>query len=1117
MKRTVPILTSALMAFMSVIGCTDRIEEDVVATRQLIIEASIPEEAVKAGFSGDNATHVYWKAGDAIRVFNHNNPANNSQFNIQDGFTDHWALFAGSIPTGVAGAKYDIVAPAMYASALEADAGDNELTQNGNANPDHLVFTAKLSNVAEEDLDKITFSDAWVAAHPGTSLNRGAVIKVTATLPAAVTAPTRVAVAGIGYREVSVRVTGVDSSSDKNLVVFLQYGWDNLDIPASTEVSLYVQDADGRGWKTTKTTPAAVKTLMAGAVNMLNFSGGSWTEELFAGGDGTEGNPYQIATATQLNNMRSAFVHMQKIHFRLIKDIDMSTWNGSNTWTPLNNTNPYDYAVDLDGAGHTIDNFRVVANANSCAMFHVLYGEVHDLKFTNAYIEQSSSQGKAAILASWCGYKDLSCHVYNVDVQGTVKNNAGHFTGGISGLADGALIESCSANVHVWSNGKNCVGGILGCDDNGTSTDSRVTPHPSTIRNCWTSGTIRGAQRLGGIVGGLGGQSATQTTYGSRVINCYSIARVDKNEYNGDVTVASGGTRSVGGIVGHALLGQQGSDKSIDENLKPDNHIEGCIAWQTIMNEDGSGLNRYPAGAIVGYTSVFNYLSNCWRNPAMSYDFGGKSLVDQEDSSPSNPLQGVESPYYYPYHGKAATSSRLSTVAQSIGWSSEVWDFSGDTPQFKVPRKVETVTARANNDALLSTYASSADRAAGAQYPVIGETNWKGKNISSANWKIEQIRPGITYYHYENAADTDFASDGEKACYYNEETKKTDYYHYSGKNSFTAGATHQNVFVVDIDLNRKDYEVKIVRSKDELCTSEAYAAYGAYAAINAGYERANIAERDNAYYYPSTGKKDLYPNGYRAATMENDEVVTGVANWKSQGTFYCDGVRGIEIAFDAWDPAKGKGGSQNPPVKSPQDMRLFYNYYTGDKSGFISSSSMLIADYWRTGGLFQNTWYRPASNNSTTYLYGLDANPSLYNAEHPWRHQRSLYPRTAVALNSDNHLLLFVCDGKYPDAVGGVGMSCGWVQDFLYTYFNPQWALNLDGGGSSTMCVAGSDASSEKVVNYPNDNYTGKRGNKYLAGNGTKTGNYDHDGERPRNCFIIVAPKENFGTMPDPE
>ena len=37
--------------------------------------------------------------------------------------------------------------------------------------------------------------------------------------------------------------------------------------------------------------------------------------------------------------------------------------------------------------------------------------------------------------------------------------------------------------------------------------------------------------------------------------------------------------------------------------------------------------------------------------------------------------------YNFPYHGKAAASGKtLSQVAQELGWSSEVWDFSGDYP-----------------------------------------------------------------------------------------------------------------------------------------------------------------------------------------------------------------------------------------------------------------------------------------------------------------------------------------------------------------------------------------------------------------------------------------------------
>ena len=40
--------------------------------------------------------------------------------------------------------------------------------------------------------------------------------------------------------------------------------------------------------------------------------------------------------------------------------------------------------------------------------------------------------------------------------------------------------------------------------------------------------------------------------------------------------------------------------------------------------------------------------------------------------------------WYSPYHGKAASSgSTLSAVAQSAGWSAQVWDFSSEIPELK--------------------------------------------------------------------------------------------------------------------------------------------------------------------------------------------------------------------------------------------------------------------------------------------------------------------------------------------------------------------------------------------------------------------------------------------------
>ena len=120
---------------------------------------------------------------------------------------------------------------------------------------------------------------------------------------------------------------------------------------------------------------------------------------------------------------------------------------------------------------------------------------------------------------------------------------------------------------------------------------------------------------------------------------------------------------------------------------------------------------------------------------------------------------------------------------------------------------------------------------------------------------------------------------------------------------------------------------------------------------------------------------------------------------------------------------------------------------------------------------------------------------SLFVAENPYTHQTGQYPRTAVALTEGGHLLLVVCDGRYASGFGGNGMSAYWLTVFLATHFNPQYAINLDGGGSSTMCVQNRGDEDTHVVNYPCDNM------------GDDSKNHDHAGERARDSFIVIVPK----------
>lgn len=275
------------------------------------------------------------------------------------------------------------------------------------------------------------------------------------------------------------------------------------------------------------------------------------------------------------------------------------------------------------------------------------------------------------------------------------------------------------------------------------------------------------------------------------------------------------------------------------------------------------------------------------------------------------------------------------------------------------------------------------------------------------------------------------------------------YYAFNGTDAITE--KHQEVFVVDVDLNNPNYQVKLVYESPRLTTSAAFKKRSnAIAAINANYEPKSI--------YMRVDGKVIYP-------LENDYISdTGVPNWKSEAAFSISGDRNVGFLW---------AGSQKKGEVTVAQQRLYYQGLDATTyPNVISSAPMLIynfnSDY---GEKFVDF------NRSTTNL----------NGEDPDKHQRTLHPRTAVALTENNHLILFCVDGR----IKSQGMGARSLTRFLVKWFNPKYALNLDGGGSTTMCVKGEGDASTHVVNYPCD------GNK----------NYDHTGERSRDAFIMVLKK----------
>lgn len=193
----------------------------------------------------------------------------------------------------------------------------------------------------------------------------------------------------------------------------------------------------------------------------------------FEAGNGTETEPYIIATAAQLDEVRN----FPSACFELSKDIDLSSYLNSNSsgWTPIK-----DFTGKFDGKKHTIKSLWI----------------------------SLSSIENVGLFANIQGYSDNKrASVSNLFVNISKKGiTGGSRVGGICGNLSYGNIENCMVTGDI--SGYQYVGGIVG-DDNGKS----------SVSQCASSGNIIA---IDGNVGGIAGNNS-QSCY---INNCYSIANV---------------------------------------------------------------------------------------------------------------------------------------------------------------------------------------------------------------------------------------------------------------------------------------------------------------------------------------------------------------------------------------------------------------------------------------------------------------------------------------------------------------------------------------------------------------------------------------------------------------
>ncbi len=269
----------------------------------------------------------------------------------------------------------------------------------------------------------------------------------------------------------------------------------------------------------------------------------------FEGGDGSVGNPYQVSSVAQLDEIRN----FSTSYFILTSDIDMT----GVTWTPIPN-----FSGTLDGDYFKIINLASTADVPfSFIQFLNSDGVIKNIGFENVNIVSSSHVGNLSTIANEIkeGAKISSCVVTGSITLNSTGNNFAYI-GGIAVINRGT-VEKCYVDMTLTASNRSSgqIGGIVAKLDSSLNTTTAAS-----ISECWTKGSIVGTAYLGGVSGYNFGNVNVPSN--SMIDNCLSEMSISVSNQRGagisgqvyytDTTKClatgsvAGTTLSVGGLFG---------------------------------------------------------------------------------------------------------------------------------------------------------------------------------------------------------------------------------------------------------------------------------------------------------------------------------------------------------------------------------------------------------------------------------------------------------------------------------------------------------------------------------------------------------------------------------------
>lgn len=462
-------------------------------------------------------------------------------------------------------------------------------------------------------------------------------------------------------------------------------------------------------------------------------------------GEGTAQSPYIIDMAAKMKQMRRYADAGKETYFKLTKDLNMSNIK---TWYPVNWNDNYERKIHFDGGGKTIYNFspnefvdhiNTSTNASYPSLFGVLYGTCKDLTIRDSRINTTKSS--VGFIGGYLGTTGKPALVDNVHLINCEINSSGDKCGGLGGNAYEAEIRNCSADITIRAGGAD-VGGLVGFGPGSTiyiedcKAEVDIAPqtnpgsnlrygglvgyHKGTvieIKNCSVSGNIScgySCNTSGGILAYSGATTSTKISqcksnvalsndtpnqlsnsggivgnHGSAgtctIENCYSTGDLDVNQRSGGLVGAQeqGTVNISNSYTTSSLNGYSGLGSIVGTVTKAAAvlNMTGCLGWSASIKSGRADNTKWCCGALVGSCEGKMSATGCVRRPDMSFSDKVRTLASHGDLSNETPGGTANN---HPYDGTVSSASSASAAATTAGWSTDIWDLSGDLPELKI-------------------------------------------------------------------------------------------------------------------------------------------------------------------------------------------------------------------------------------------------------------------------------------------------------------------------------------------------------------------------------------------------------------------------------------------------